>query len=129
MQRVFHKDGTLPSEPSIFVFGSNLRGVHGLGAAKVAHEQFGARWGCSIGLMGDSYGIPTKNFKIHPLPFQDVDLYIYNFVHFTIENPYLRFFVTRVGCGLAGFEDRRIAPLFKDAINCSFAEQWKPYLT
>jgi hypothetical protein len=122
-----HKDGTTPSGQEIFVFGSNLAGIHGAGAAKEA-VRFGAKWGFSTGQHGNSYGIPTKDANINSLPLEDAELYIQNFVNYTKMNSDKQFFVTRVGCGLAGFSDEQIAPLFADAQNCSFAEEWEPYV-
>lgn len=125
----FHKDGTLPEDPDdIFVFGSNLAGIHGAGAAKVARDKFGAPFGAGCGLMGKSYAIPTKDIFVETLELSEIYKYVKHFVYFTQLFPYKTFFVTRVGCGLAGFSDSQIAPMFIGAKNCSFAEQWKPYM-
>lgn len=129
MDRKFHKDGTLPENGEIFVFGSNEAGIHGAGAALVAKQRFGARQGNGVGRNGQSFAIPTKDKRINTLPLITVSFNIGNFINYALENPYTEFFVTRVGCGLAGFSDADIAPIFKDAPNnCSFAEEWKPYL-
>jgi hypothetical protein len=125
---LFHKDNTLPEDDSIFVFGSNLRGVHGAGAAAEAVRSFGAKWGKGRGLQGKSYAIPTKNQRIESLSLEQIRFEVEDFVQFTHNNPHLRFFVTRVGCGLAGYKDEQIAPMFRSARNCSFAEEWKPFL-
>lgn len=126
----FHTDGTSPKNKStIFVFGSNLAGVHGAGAARAALDHFGAVYGKGIGLYGTSYGIPTKDLKIKTLPLKDIRNYVKKFVSFTKSNPDLQFWVTRVGCVIAGYEDADIAPMFKGAVNCNFAKEWKPYLT
>lgn len=118
----------------IFVFGSNLSGVHGKGAAQVAEFKHGAARGVGVGLWGDSYAIPTKDCSIQTLPLWRVELYIRQFLVFTslfIEQPVV-FEVTRVGCGLAGFTDEQIAPLFNPEIsglpNCEFDLAWKPWL-
>ncbi len=124
----FHKDGTLPQNGEVFVFGSNLAGIHGAGAAKAALDFFGAKWGFGEGFMGSSYAIPTKGHLITTLPLHMIEEHITRFVQFTKDNPELNFFVTRVGCVLAGYSDKEIAPLFRGAINCSFAEEWKGYL-
>jgi hypothetical protein len=133
----FHKDGTLPQQEStIFVFGSNEKGVHGAGAALIAKEKFGAIPGECSGFMGRSFGIPTKDEFIQPMPVRDMDIYFGDFCAQTILNPDLKFFVTRVGCGLAGNSDETMATLFKefamnvgsDLRNCSFAEEWRPFL-
>lgn len=127
--RKYHKDGTLPTENEIFVFGSNEAGIHGAGAAKVAREKFGAIWGEGVGITGNCYAIPTKDKVIDTLLLDCVRNYIEEFVEFSKEYPEVQFFVTRVGCGLAGFIDADIAPLFKQCgDNCSFAEEWREYL-
>jgi len=97
-------------ENEIFVFGSNLEGSHGGGAAKTAHEKFGALWGQGTGLQGQSYGIPTMHGGA-----EDIQPYVDEFIEFAITNPDLLFLVTRVGCGIAGFHDSEIAPLFSRA--------------
>jgi hypothetical protein len=124
----FHKDGTLPQNGEVFVFGSNLAGIHGAGAAKVAREQYGAPYGAGMGLMGQSYAIPTKDQYVETLNITHVRFFINQFCWFTQLFPEKEFFVSRVGCGLAGFKDEQIAPLFKSAKNCSFAEEWREYL-
>ena len=96
----------------VFVFGSNLEGVHGGGAARMAFRLFGAVMGCGIGLRGQSYAIPTMHGGVEEIrPFVD------EFVTFAAAHPELFFYVTRVGCGIAGFRDREIAPLFIAARN------------
>lgn len=125
----FHKDGTLPTNGEVFVFGSNLAGIHGAGAAKAA-LRFGARHGHGIGLWGRSYAIPTKDHDLKSLQIDNIKPYIERFKKITLEYPRVEFFVTRVGCGLAGYKDKDIAPLFKGCgENCSFPEQWGAYLT
>ena len=100
------------AENEIFVFGSNLAGVHGGGAALLAYRKFGAVWGEGVGLHGRTYAIPTMQGGVRTIkPFVD------EFIRFAKESPRLIFLVTRIGCGIAGFQDRDIAPLFKAAIN------------
>jgi hypothetical protein len=124
----FHRDGSQPSKDEVFVFGSNLAGIHGAGAAKQA-VKYGARYGHGIGLMGKAYGIPTKDFDIQTMPLDKIKPYIDRFIKATNEYPGVKFFVTRVGCGLAGYKDADIAPLFRGCgSNCSFPEQWEYYL-
>ena len=94
----------------IFVFGSNLEGMHGGGAAWVAYEAFGAVWGQGVGLQGQSYGIPTMQGGV-----DTIKPYVDDFIAFTRRHPELFFYVTRIGCGIAGFQDREIAPLFAEA--------------
>lgn len=95
----------------IFVFGSNLSGSHGGGAARLAYDRFGAVWGQGLGLQGQSYGIPTMQGGVETIkPFVD------EFIQFAGEHPEYQFLVTRIGCGIAGFTTEEIAPLFKDAV-------------
>lgn len=113
----------------IFVFGSNLAGVHGAGAAKHAYLHEGAEVRKGIGLAGNSYALPTKDFQIRTMPVSRIEGYIDQFIEFAKMNTELSFKVTRIGCGLAGHKDSEIAPLFKDApVNCWFDEAWEPYL-
>ena len=92
----------------IFVFGSNLSGSHGGGAAAVAHRWFGAIWGCGVGIQGQSYAIPTMHGGVKEIkPFVD------EFILYAKEHPEQTFLVTRIGCGIAGFRDEEIAPLFE----------------
>lgn len=96
----------------IFVFGSNLSGSHGGGAAWIAYKEFGAIMGQGVGLQGQSYGIPT----MHGGP--DAILpYVEQFIEFAKQRPELTFLVTRVGCGIAGFTTQEIAPLFVGAVD------------
>lgn len=97
-------------ENEIFVFGSNLEGAHGGGAAKAAHEKFGAIWGQGTGLQGQSYGIPTMHGGV-----EEIQPFVEEFIDFAAEHPELTFLVTRVGCGIAGFHDTEMAPLFARA--------------
>ncbi|MCQ2272683.1 MAG: hypothetical protein MJZ72_07865 [Bacteroidales bacterium] len=94
----------------IFVFGSNLAGVHGGGAARVAYKKFGAVWGQGVGLQGQSYGIPTMHGGV-----ARIQPYVDEFIIFAEDHPELNFLVTRIGCGIAGFKDSEIAPLFERA--------------
>ena len=126
----FHTDGTLPENGEMFVFGSNLAGRHGLGGAWIARVKFGAKLGVPSGITGNSYAIPTKDQNLRTLSLEEIERHVNKFINAT-KWPLLsnhKFFVTRVGCGLAGYKDHQIAPMFKGAINCSFAEEWRPYL-
>jgi len=96
----------------IFVFGSNLSGSHGGGAALLAYKQFGAIWGQGVGFQGQSYGIPTMHGGV-----KDIAPYVDDFIAFAKQHQEMTFYVTRIGCGIAGFTDEEIAPLFKDAVN------------
>lgn len=127
-ERQYHLDGSIPVDGEILVFGSNLRGRHGAGAALLAADKFGAIEGEGIGHFGQSYALPTKDEYLKPLSLNQIVYGINIFTEYTYSRPDLRFFVTRVGCGYARYEDKVIAPLFAAAINCSFPEQWKTYL-
>lgn len=98
----------------IFVFGSNLAGRHGKGAALTARQKFGAIYGQGIGLQGQSYGIPTKDKKLNILPLDVIQLHVTNFIKFAKNNQKLTFLVTPIGCGLAGYKTEQIAPLFQE---------------
>lgn len=95
----------------IFVFGSNLEGAHGGGAARIARQKFGAIMGQGVGLQGNSYAIPTMQGGI-----ETIKPYVDDFVDFAKEHPELTFYVTKIGCGIAGFSEEEIAPLFQNAI-------------
>ena len=98
------------NDNEIFVFGSNLEGMHGGGAAYTALKKFGAIWGQGVGLQGQSYGIPTMHGGVDA-----IKPYVDEFITFAQEHRELSFLVTRIGCGIAGFQDNEIAPLFKEA--------------
>lgn len=119
----------MPKQQQVFVFGSNLAGIHGAGAARVAVEKHGAEMGKGVGLQGNSYALPTKDHNIQTLPFPDVAMHIHHFLVFAKRNPEYQFKVTRIGCGLAGYQDKEIAPLFYRAPdNCHFDLAWRPFL-
>ena len=102
----------------VFVFGSNLGGRHGAGAAKTALKSFGAKYGQAEGLQGQSYALPTVNATItNTLSLAKIANHVETFIAFAKENTTLTFYVTEVGCGLAGLTIREVAPLFKDALN------------
>lgn len=112
--------GTLPTRiiPSviyslaqneIFVFGSNAMGMHHLGAARVAYNEFGSEWGNGEGLQGKSYSIPTMEGVV------STRLAVKRFTQYAREHPELKFLVTPVGCGIAGYTTEVMAPMFKDA--------------
>ena len=96
----------------VFVFGSNLAGMHGGGAAYVAFRKFGAVMGCGVGLRGQSYAIPTMQGGI-----ETIKPYVDEFIAFAAAHQELFFYVTRIGCGIAGFRDKEIAPLFSEAVS------------
>ena len=94
----------------IFVFGSNLEGMHMGGAARVAYEKFGAKWGQGVGIQGQSYAIPTMQGGV-----ETIKPYVDEFINLAREWDQNTFYVTRIGCGIAGFTDEEIAPLFDEA--------------
>lgn len=100
-------------EPNeIFVFGSNLEGMHGGGAAAIAYKKWGAIWGQGVGLQGQTYGIPTMHGGV-----EVIKPYVDEFVKFAEAHPEKTFLVTEIGCGIAGFTVQEIAPLFIKAID------------
>jgi hypothetical protein len=101
----------------IFVFGSNLSGRHGKGAAKTALG-WGAKWGRVSGLQGRTYGIPTKDASIRrTLTVIEIKPFVDEFIEFAKNNTNMTFLVTEIGCGLAGHKQKDIAPLFINAVN------------
>ena len=98
-------------ENEIFVFGSNALGQHGGGAAAFAVRQFGAVWGQGEGLQGQSYAIPTME------GLESLEQAVDRFIRFADQHPEMRFLVTRIGCGIAGYSPRDIAPLFRQCVN------------
>lgn len=100
---------------TIFVFGSNLAGRHGAGAALHARKKCGAIYGCGIGLQGRSYAIPTKDRRLRTLPLEEIAKHVNIFLAFARSNKHLTFQLTPIGCGLAGFKPQDIAPMFKNA--------------
>ena len=133
-----HREEDMSS--NVFVFGSNKSGVHGAGAAKTALMQYGAIMHQAQGLQGktphgSSYAIPTCTYyekgmkRIPALSIEEIKENVNQFKDFASKHPELYFTVTRIGCGLAGFHDSQIAPLFKDSpLNCEFEERWFAYI-
>lgn len=97
------------------MFGSNLAGLHGAGAAKTALKIHGAILGRGRGPQGGSYAIPTKDENLESLPLEKIERHVEKFLKYAAKNIEKRFFLTRIGCGLAGYADEQIAPFFKDA--------------
>lgn len=114
---------------TIFVFGSNLKGVHGAGAALHAVEKWGAIRGRGEGIQGDSYAIPTKETWRRRLDLQEIEQNIKRFIKYAKEHPELHFIVTAVGCGLAGYKPAQIAPMFFTAPkNCDLPAEFEQIL-
>ena len=100
------------AENEIFVFGSNLQGMHGGGAARAAMDRFGAIWGQGVGMQGQCYAIPTMHGGVDA-----IRPYVDEFIEYAMQHPELTFLVTRIGCGIAGYRDEQMAPLFAPAFN------------
>lgn len=117
----------IKTDNMIFVFGSNLGGIHGAGAAAYARDARGARMGIGVGRTGQSYAIPTKGVRFgdpekgetwgkafvgSTLNLNIIKAYVDEFIQYAKDNPHYCFQVTRIGCGLAGLKDSDIAPMF-----------------
>lgn len=117
MKRITNPNIQSLKSNEIFVFGSNLSGMHGAGAARTALK-WGAKYGNSEGLQGNTYAIPTKSvFAQSTLKLSQIKDYVNTFIEFAKNNPNLIFLVTEIGCGLAGLKHSQIAPLFKSCLN------------
>ena len=111
---------------TVFVFGSNLAGRHGAGAALTARLGWQAQTGVGVGRTGQAYAIPTKDERLKVLQLPIIREYVDLFVGYAKAHPELRFLVTRIGCGLAGYTDAQIAPLFRGAPeNCEMPKGWR----
>jgi hypothetical protein len=115
--RISSRQITKLEKNEIFVFGSNEAGIHGAGAAKQA-RQWGAEIGRGFGLYGQTFAIPTKDYTIQTLPLPMINFYVDSFIKSTENTPHLKYLVTEIGCGLAGYNVNNIAPLFAEAIDC-----------
>lgn len=121
------------SSKMIFVFGSNEGGIHGAGAARFARLARGARPNHGVGLMGQSYAIPTKGVMQLPrigyvvgntLSLDKIKAYVDEFIEYAKQHPELQFQVTRIGCGLAGLKDSDIAPMFIKCDKINTPNMW-----
>lgn len=113
-------------DPRVFVFGSNVAGLHGGGAAWYARNKLGAEWGVGEGLTGQTYALPTCYYPGEPVTFDELMVYVDNFLVVARAHPELTFFVSAVGCGIAGFTEDEVSPLFKDAPpNCDLPPGWR----
>lgn len=119
----------LPTQ-HVFVFGSNLGGRHGKGAALTAVKHFGAKYGRAEGRQGRSYAIPTKNYRLESLPLGEIERHVQKFLcHAVLSSE--KFVVTEIGCGLAGYKAKQIAPMFFGSgenvlLPRSFADYMRP---
>jgi hypothetical protein len=114
---------------NIFVFGSNLAGIHGAGAALSAAKHWGAKAGVGHGPTGKAYALPTKDRHLRPLPAVTIRSFIRGFYAYARSRPDRTFLVTQIGCGLAGYTRHQIAPLFANPpSNCKLPEEFKRIL-
>ena len=113
----------------VFVFGSNLAGRHGKGAAKDALNYHGAIYGIGEGYQGNSYAIPTKGRHLEVLSLPEIERNVNRFIHFVNQHPELEFYVTAVGCGLAGYSPEQIAPFFGELITKENVELPESFVT
>jgi hypothetical protein len=116
MDRITPEDIKSLGKGFVLVFGSNEMGVHGAGAAAFAFDKCGARLGQGYGFAGLSFAIPTKDWDIEVLPLDQIEHYVKGFVRFVKRKigGNWKFYVTRIGCGLAGYKPEEIAPMFKE---------------
>lgn len=121
-----HYPHSLNDGHHVFVFGSNLAGRHGKGAALTAKQHWGAVTGVGQGPEGQSFAIPTKDANLHTLPLNEIAFYVQVFKDYAKAMQDEIFLVTAIGTGLAGYSHDQIAPLFRDAPdNCVLPEEWK----
>lgn len=114
----------------VFVFGSNRQGRHGIGAAKTAEEHWGAVYGMGEGRQGQSYAIPTKDTPYVTLRLEEIKDHVDTFLAYARRHSQLRFLVTEIGCGHAGYSPEHIAPLFAKApANCVLTPRFKAVLS
>jgi hypothetical protein len=116
---------TARTRPPVFVFGSNLAGRHGKGAALHARQHYGAEYGVNVRPTGGAYAIPTKGWDLRPLPLDSIAQYVALFIQHARRHPDTTFFVTAIGTGLAGYYHDDIAPMFAGAPpNCQLPGRW-----
>ncbi len=113
---------------AVFVFGSNLAGIHGAGSALRAAREYGAKRGVCAGPTGRAYAIPTQDERLKTLPLHRLRDHVAGFVQYAVANPDRRFHVVRIGCGLAGCTDDEIAPMFRGVPStCDLPYGWLDY--
>lgn len=112
----------------IFVFGSNLAGRHGAGAAKYAHERYGAEYGVGVGPTGCAYALPTKDSTLKTLTLDVIERFIKDFIQYAEDNPDDEFLLTPIGCGLAGYRRDQVKPLiekYNRPSNVIYTKEWE----
>lgn len=113
----------------IFVFGSNLAGMHGGGSAAAAHKEHGAVWGEGVGPTGNSYAIPTLDADLNKLALYDIAAHVADFIEYAKINPEWTFNVVAIGCGIAAFLPAEIGPMFQGApANCNLPHEFTPFI-
>ena len=117
------------AEDTVFVFGSNMAGTHQGGAAKIALNHFGATKGVGRGWAGQSFAIPTMNEHLQQMPLSQIQHYVEDFKIYTKNHPKTKYFITAVGCGVAGYKVEEIAPMFKGiSHNVIFPVSFRPFV-
>lgn len=127
----YHDETIIKNLPddTIFVFGSNMAGTHQGGAAKTALLHFGATKGVGRGWAGQSFAIPTMNEHLQQMPLSQIQHYIEDFKIYTKNHPKMKYFITAVGCGVAGYKVEEIAPMFKGiSRNVIFPVSFRPFV-
>ncbi|TQR69607.1 hypothetical protein E2K73_04760 [Acinetobacter sp. RF15A] len=127
----YHNESIVKSLPenTVFVFGSNMAGQHGGGAARTALEHFGAVMGVGRGWSGQSYAIPTMNEHLQQMPLSQIQHYIDDFKLYTKNHPKIKYFITSIGCGIAGYKVEEIAPMFKGiSHNVILPQSFRPFV-
>jgi hypothetical protein len=121
---------TVAPDRVVFVFGSNLAGKHIGGAAATAMKFFGAKFGEGWGMQGRSYAVPTMGLALQQLPLPEVATAVTGFLYFAAMHPFVTFYVTAIGTGIAGFATEQIAPLFAHApSNCLLPPEWAAFVS
>jgi hypothetical protein len=127
----YHDENIIKSLPedTVFVFGSNLAGQHAGGAARTALENFGAMTGVGRGWSGQSFAIPTMNEHLQQMPLSQIQHYIDDFKIYTKNHPKITYFITSIGCGIAGYTTEEIAPMFKGiSHNVILPHSFRPFV-
>lgn len=127
----YHHIDALPDLPSdyIFVFGSNLAGLHSIELPLFAKTAFGAAVGIGFGITGYSYAIPIKDRFIRFLTLKEIKVSVDAFKAYTHEHPDKKFWVSHIAIERRGYKHFEIGPLFRGCnTNCVFPDHWKPYL-
>ena len=125
----YHTENDPATSDEVYVFNSNLAGLHREVFSSVASSMFGAQTGVSVGYVGNSYAIPTKDRFIRSLSLTQIKKHVADFIAFTNAHPEMKFYVVRLDLGTHEFKPYHIAPMFAGcARNCRFPVQWKPFL-